>query len=403
MKVFSLNYQSVASFLFLFFLIFAIIRPSPTQILGEGTAVRVFDIISFGLGIILFAFIIFRTKKTYLKQMSLPLSLFMLILLVFLAVISTYFSTFDQSYEASLIDLAELFKLIYYIVIFYFAYIVSRYVSIGKFIKYLLIGGFISLAIATLQYFNPANVNNLISYIYTETGLRDISSSNPRVFGTLYNPNWFGVFLGMWTVLLLSYFGIQKKNLFSVIILLCGSTGIILSGSRTAIISFILSLLVIYILFVLYNRSVIQHLTFPLITVGAFYLIYDQLEFNNIRLQELNLAIQSNDISQVAAAQSRIDLWNIGLEHFINNPLIGIGFANSIELSPHNSFILLLAQFGVLGGLIFIVFFTSLFFNTIIGVMKSEDRLNKSYCIGFIGCIVVFLISIPDFARATSR
>lgn len=58
-----------------------------------------------------------------------------------------------------------------------------------------------------------------------------------------------------------------------------------------------------------------------------------------------------------SAGADRLELWSEGLEMFKHSPIFGVGFGNFTDLAPntaHNSFILPLAELGIIGATIFV-------------------------------------------------
>jgi O-antigen ligase len=68
-------------------------------------------------------------------------------------------------------------------------------------------------------------------------------------------------------------------------------------------------------------------------------------------LMALPSRMQEMDVSEASAA-GRVDSWYEGLQMFISDPLFGIGAGNYTDYNPltaHNSFVLVLAETGIIG------------------------------------------------------
>lgn len=75
-------------------------------------------------------------------------------------------------------------------------------------------------------------------------------------------------------------------------------------------------------------------------------------------LMALPSRLQELDVSE-SSALGRVDAWYEGLQMFLANPLLGVGTNNFVEyhyLTAHNSFILVLAETGFVGYLVWIAF-----------------------------------------------
>jgi O-antigen ligase len=87
----------------------------------------------------------------------------------------------------------------------------------------------------------------------------------------------------------------------------------------------------------------------------------------------------------IAEGADRLDAWATGLELFKSAPLFGIGFGNFTDfndITAHNSFILCLAELGLVGGTIYIAFFvtTMMGLNRILQPQeKRAPRLNGEF------------------------
>src|SRR5699024_1715001 len=155
--------------LILFALYFFVLRPSPTRILDNALAVRLFDIISIILVIMLTLLLI---KGNRFNDYKIKNSFLLFILLLFWSVFSVLISALVLNRVVSWLDLMESTRYFYYFVLLIFGYIASKYITVNSLIKHLSVALIITVGIALLQFFNPFNFNELITYIYTDAKLK---------------------------------------------------------------------------------------------------------------------------------------------------------------------------------------------------------------------------------------
>ena len=91
------------------------------------------------------------------------------------------------------------------------------------------------------------------------------------------------------------------------------------------------------------------------------------------------------------SSQGRLAIWSSGMEVFKGSPIFGAGFRmvqNKLGVDPHSAFILILAEMGIIGFLIFLWFLVAVF-------KEALALLNTEFIaigMGFIGLIVAFCI-----------
>jgi len=116
--------------------------------------------------------------------------------------------------------------------------------------------------------------------------------------------------------------------------------GVLLTNSRGAM----LAVLMMAGIYVWYRRGVVVAGT-----LGVAGLTIMKLAFS--RMQELDATEES--------ANGRVDAWYSGLQMFVSHPLFGVGagnFTDYNELTAHNSFVLVLAEAGFVGYVLWLSF-----------------------------------------------
>lgn len=88
------------------------------------------------------------------------------------------------------------------------------------------------------------------------------------------------------------------------------------------------------------------------------------------RMQEL-------DVGE-ASAQGRVESWYEGLHMFISRPLLGIGadgYSDMYNLTAHNSFVLVLAETGIIGFTIWLAFI-GYCFRMVLAVLRPQEDID---------------------------
>jgi len=167
------------------------------------------------------------------------------------------------------------------------------------------------------------------------TGLSRFSIVRIRAVGYLADPNDFGQFL----IVILPLFSLLRKNgrkirnLGFVIVPSCLVIyGVYLTHSRGAMIA-----LLVLAIFITRNR-----LPLP-VSIGFGGMLYAGM---------MALGFTGGRDVSIASGSDRIDLWGTGLHLFRLSPLWGVGygkFGDYSVLTAHNSYILCLAEVGLIG------------------------------------------------------
>ena len=102
---------------------------------------------------------------------------------------------------------------------------------------------FIIFVVSMIQLFAPPVIGDLIHNLYGTTKLRSIWTGYPRVYGTFYNANWFGVYLVFYLAWLNSILLEKKVHFIAYLLrLILLVILFVVAGSRTAIIGAIICL-----------------------------------------------------------------------------------------------------------------------------------------------------------------
>ncbi len=184
---------------------------------------------------------------------------------------------------------------------------------------------------------------------------RGIHESTGRYNGFTTNANTLGIYsnLALWAAY---YFGRHLKGLkrwLSVTILVASVVLALLSGSRTALVLILLNLVIMTFISV---RSIYTKVVVSVITAAIIFLLFSgYLSFLNIQAVDRLLA---------DGGTSRGAIWDEGIRIWKTEPIFGVGYRVSSQLNVllghegmefHNSYLSLLSEVGVFGGLLIII------------------------------------------------
>ncbi|WP_342508558.1 O-antigen ligase family protein [Sporosarcina sp. FSL K6-2383] len=379
------THKEIFNYLFAFFFIFILFKPSPTRLLGEILGFKLFDILAF-LIVLLIALFMFKYPSSLFveKKIFSVFPIRILSLISILSLMSQYIATIFLGLPTVLNDLFEMYRYFYYIIVFIIGYIAGTLYESRRLKFLFLISGGIVTFIALLQYFNPMNVQSIISILYTDIKLRSISTSNPRVFGSMYNANWYGVFASIWasyTFVLLQNARMNIKIIPRILIFLYGVFGVVMSGSRTGFILLLLGVL-IALVFSLFKRISFKLIGISLFFIAGFSILLPKIIEKSQRFNELYLALKTGSLRNVSSFDGRIETMSSSIEYALINPITGIGFGNFYELLPHNSYILVFIQFGLIGFVCFVLFFVYNSLKMSQGFINNKSEDNHIIMLG---------------------
>ena len=222
---------------------------------------------------------------------------------------------------------------------------------------------FLLAAIAVIQLFEVAIVNDLVGSIWGTKKLRGLSSSSPRVFSSFYNANWLGIVAAM---LLVTYarrimLFHRAKAMNWVLAFLCLFL-LLVSGARSGLLAMLVGLTLLFGGRLLSRRLRLisfRHI-FLSFVVGAFCVALSWSALSdNKRITEVIAFVSTGDLSSIPSAAIRIDQWQQSVYAISNSPLFGLGGVGE-ALSPHNSFLFMALLFGLVGAVMVMLVFASL-------------------------------------------
>lgn len=203
-------------------------------------------------------------------------------------------------------------------------------------------------AIVFFQLMHIYPVTDWVHWLWGTDKLRSLQSTSPRVYGSFYNANWFGVYSVFLAVCAWGLFYTREiAKLSFALYLILAVAFIVVSGSRTALIG-IAVVVVSALLVVSFRRGIRQ---FIRVTVGLF-LVLAAILFGATRFIDERFLRRWRELftgEVVSSADSRFETWVISWSRVLENPLVGTGVMGA----PHNSYLATLEAFGfIFGGLV---------------------------------------------------
>jgi O-antigen ligase len=184
------------------------------------------------------------------------------------------------------------------------------------------------------------------------------------------NPNSTGIMMCMGFIIIFSEFVMRdclRLGVWRFLFLLTAipiSATIVLTGSRTAVVLFVVAIIVI----LFFNPVKSKFLKYAVIILGTVALFFAAQKFmteDNVLVERIKMSTESGDLS------GRDALWKDIVPAISENPIWGYGetgyygfVANKalgVELSPHNVFLEVLALTGMIGLIMWLIFWFRIF------------------------------------------
>lgn len=262
-------------------------------------------------------------------------------------------------------DFWEFGKLLEYFLIF--ALVANLDISpneIRHYYKIALMVFLCSAFVGFAQYLNLGNINKVISPYYAPTQIQGLLLQG-RVTGTTGNPNLFGAMMVLASSLAFSgllFFKKKTMRLFSWICFAVFVLSIVLTLSRSAIIALIIAICFLtlfkYPLIFGAKREIKKSLVvIPIIMVTILIIIKIAPEKFFFRISQLG------NIWNASSWQARIVNWKVNYALWELSPLFGWGPGKmTMTATVDNEWLLLLRRYGLIGVIIFILWFANFYF-----------------------------------------
>jgi putative inorganic carbon (HCO3(-)) transporter len=257
--------------------------------------------------------------------------------------------------------------------------VLNQLVTTERALKHLLVAVYVSLAI-------PALVGAY--QVVTKSGYH-VSASFSRVRGTFDHPNPFSIYLTMLIVMGVAL--VLKVQRRSVKLLLLGAIGVsgtflLLTYTRSAWIATLAGLLVV----AFYQGK-------RLVPIMGFAVVLVVLLVPSVAERFSDL---STETTQSGAAGNslvwRFEYWQQALE-LSENPIVGAGLrtvqaSTDVSKEPHNDFIRVYVETGLIGLSAYLWFLVSLARSARRSIRNTRSPLEHAVAVGFAGCLAAFLL-----------
>lgn len=253
--------------------------------------------------------------------------------------------------------------------------------------------------IVIITVFNNTFVVENFSFLYSDYTLKSIEgrTSSNAYSGLLGEVAYSAFVMNIGIALIISKcFSGEKLSKFNFIQLLIFIIGVMLSYKRSLLLIPVFATIFLFLVSDI-NKKLKKGLTFLLIAIGIVIVVI------NIFPETLDtIGRLGNESSENSGLNGREQLWGYAFDMFKKNPVLGLGFYSYTtycysqgfqwDYLTHNIYIQLLGETGVIGFVIFVTFFISLFLKTLKLIKICKDK-NELYLINFSLFIqIVFLI-----------
>ena len=266
-------------------------------------------------------------------------------------------------------DFMSIFRDLFYLIVFLgvFQNLKSNLIKINLSYFFLILAVLCSL-VSFFQYFNILGLNTYFVDIYREsdTWLIDMVSWR-RIFGTIGNPNYWGLLIGQ-ILIVLTYLLFWEGKLLVLPIILTTFASLIFTGSRSALISYCLAVFFGFLTIAILRKEKYKIIIF-LVTLSISVPILLTI-VNYSGYEEMDRFSTSN----IGSYYGRIQRWNSILQ---TNPLIlfvGAGPTKGLQTAwVDNTYLKILYEQGVTGLFCFLGLLATFLFRFLKDIRDNDD------------------------------
>jgi putative inorganic carbon (hco3(-)) transporter len=257
--------------------------------------------------------------------------------------------------------------------------VLNQLLTTERALKHLLVAVYVSLAIPAL----------VAAYqVVTKSGYH-VSASFSRVRGTFDHPNPFSIYLTMLIVMGVALvLKVQRRSIKLLLLSAIGISGtfLLLTYTRSAWIATLAGLLVV----AFYQGK-------RLVPIMGFAVVLVVLLVPSVAERFSDL---STETTQSGAAGNslvwRFEYWKQALE-LSENPIVGAGLrtvqaSTDVSKEPHNDFIRVYVETGLIGLSAYLWFLVSLARSARRSIRNTRSPLEHAVAVGFAGCLAAFLL-----------
>lgn len=212
--------------------------------------------------------------------------------------------------------------------------------------------------------------------------------SGERLGGEISQENTMGRLATLSSIVLVAY-GMERKKIIYYVLALMPMIMILASGSRTAIVIFLLGILIMIIAKFSFRKMYKFIMVVPLLGILLYFVSQSSI-FKPILTRFFGL--KSALAGQGGDGTIRINMIKWGWEWFLENPFIGYGLGNYGELLfnkigmqtyAHNNFIELLVGVGLIGFIFYYAIYVYIFYNLYILVKQEANQAYILFALFF--------------------
>jgi len=193
--------------------------------------------------------------------------------------------------------------------------------------------------------------------------------------------------LGIIVISITGYFKLLSRSLVFILIL-CSFIIVLSTGSR---LGFVISVLNMFFTIFLFSKN--KYISRPFLILFLVILsLFAFLQFSSELLVLERLKTTKEEGDEIVKTGTALDYlggrgvyYLYGFEIFMNNPYFGVGLNNYRKFNPisnqpnHVEYMIQLSELGIIGGLLFVIFFTLVLIK--LRNSSSKDKLFKFFCI----------------------
>lgn len=246
----------------------------------------------------------------------------------------------------------------------------------------------------------PFATEHLKKYMYIFSNLNFVVLTLIVLFGLVDQIEYMRFGYGMLPSLLIAiYFMRQKHKLFNFFITISSFSMIFIWGSRGPLIGLIIFLFIM----IIYDRNIKlskKVIFVTLVTISFIYLFFFKGFEKILNFLYFDLRLQTYSIAKLrmmlkdgleASSSGRDQIYEMFLRHIEEHLLFGsgIGITHTLwDLTPHNLFLQLLLEFGIVGGFMILFIFSWLIYR-LFSIRKFDNEL----------CLLLSIIFAVSFGR----
>lgn len=292
-----------------------------------------------------------------------PILLFLLLIFIVIGFISIFFAIDRES------SFYAFFRTLEVIAIFSFLLLNLKF----KYFWIFLASGFVQGLVSIYQFFTQEIIANkylgIVGHKSYEAGALVVEGDGRwlRSYGLVNDPNLLGAFMVFVLFIGLYLFLKSKNKLYKILILInlvvC-SAGLFFSFSRGAIIGLVVGLIFTIVFYIFKSRNDLKKLV-----AYTFGIVLVFITLSIIYLPLIQGRVLVNNRLELKSVNERVQLANESSKIIKNNWLTGTGIGNYtyelIKLKPglsaynyqpvHNTYLLILAEIGIFGLVVFIL------------------------------------------------